>query len=326
VTIGALARSRGVSVSWIRKLADAGRIPFLRTSGGHRRFDPQAVDAVLRPKPAGSASWDQEFEIAGLREDEVWELLLAELGLSSTEFDPAMRIMHHAFTEMLNNAIDHSEGGRAAVHWRSDPSSHGFRIVDDGVGVYAKVQSSTGLPDLLAAIQELSKGKLTTDPARHSGEGIFFTSKAVDIFRLTSNGLAWTVDNLRADQAIGEDPSAIRGTTVAAEIERSSTRSLSELFDAYTDDDYQFTRTRTWVKLFEFGTRFVSRSEAKRLVHRLEEFAEAILDFEGVAEVGQGFADEVFRVWATAHPDTLLRPVNMNRAVAWMVRRAGGRP
>lgn len=93
------------------------------------------------------------------------------------------------------------------------------------------------------------------------------------------------------------------------------------IFDEYTTD-LAFDRTRTVVRLFAIGTTFVSRSEAKRLLHGLERFREVVLDFGGVGAIGQGFADEVFRVWARAHPDTRLRPVDMIEPVEFMVRRA----
>ena len=98
-----------------------------------------------------------------------------------------------------------------------------------------------------------------------------------------------------------------------------------EVFDEYTED-FEFTRTRVVVKLFEMGVRFISRSEAKRLVIGLERFREAILDFHGVRELGQGFADEVFRVWASSHPETRLVPVNMAAPIEFMVRRAMPKP
>jgi hypothetical protein len=80
----------------------------------------------------------------------------------------------------------------------------------------------------------------------------------------------------------------------------------------------------TVVKLFSYGVRFVSRSEAKRLLDGLERFAHVILDFAGVELVGQGFADEVFRVWAAAHPAVALAAENMSPPVAFMVARARG--
>ena len=46
-----------------------------------------------------------------------------------------------------------------------------------------------------------------------------------------------------------------------------------------------------------------------------------MLDFQGVRGVGQGFVDEVFRVWPRSHPGIRLVPQNMNQAVSFMVRR-----
>ncbi|MBY0274418.1 STAS-like domain-containing protein [Candidatus Binatia bacterium] len=66
----------------------------------------------------------------------------------------------------------------------------------------------------------------------------------------------------------------------------------------------------------------VSRSEAKRLVLRLTECRHVTLDFSGVDVVGQGFCDEVFRVFARAHPELVLEPTGMNDTVAFMVARA----
>ena len=100
-------------------------------------------------------------------------------------------------------------------------------------------------------------------------------------------------------------------------------RVLERVFSEYTSDpeELKFDRTRGVVRLFEHGTRFVSRSEAKRLASGLQRFREVLVDFEGVEGVGQGFVDQLFRVWASAHPETKLIPVNMNRAVELMVRR-----
>jgi STAS-like domain of unknown function (DUF4325) len=85
--------------------------------------------------------------------------------------------------------------------------------------------------------------------------------------------------------------------------------------------DYEFVRTRRVIRLAELGTEFVSRSEAKRLLSGLEQFREIELDFRGVESVGQGFVDEVFRVWARSHSDTELVPTRMNEAVRFMVER-----
>jgi hypothetical protein len=75
------------------------------------------------------------------------------------------------------------------------------------------------------------------------------------------------------------------------------------------------------VQLFAQGQSFISRSEAKRLANGLERFDNVIVDFQGVNEVGQGFVDELFRVWQREHRDVKLTPVNMSLAVEQMVRR-----
>jgi hypothetical protein len=49
------------------------------------------------------------------------------------------------------------------------------------------------------------------------------------------------------------------------------------------------------------------------------------LDFSGVEVVGQSFCDELFRVFARAHPAIALEPVGMNEPVAFMVARARAR-
>ena len=67
----------------------------------------------------------------------------------------------------------------------------------------------------------------------------------------------------------------------------------------------------------------VARSQARRICHRLDEFREVILDFANVELMGQGFADELFRVYAAAHPEVLLRPVNMRAQVERMVGHVG---
>jgi hypothetical protein len=114
---------------------------------------------------------------------------------------------------------------------------------------------------------------------------------------------------------------AMVGTIVRAEIDSDNANDLTSVFAEYTRD-LEFSRTRTIVRLFSIGTEFVSRSQAKRLVHGLEKFREVVLDFEGVDLVGQGFADEVFRVWAPQHPEVLLVPTAMSEPIAFMIERA----
>jgi len=59
-------------------------------------------------------------------------------------------------------------------------------------------------------------------------------------------------------------------------------------------------------------------------VLNLDKFAEIDLDMRGVRRLGQGFADEVFRVFAAKHPAIRVRVLNANPNVTAMARHAGG--
>lgn len=64
----------------------------------------------------------------------------------------------------------------------------------------------------------------------------------------------------------------------------------------------------------------VARSHARRILRDKDEFKEIIFDFNGIEFMGQGFADEIFRVFQNAHPDIVLRPINANEAVLGMIQ------
>ena len=239
--------------------------------------------------------------------------------------DPSAGVARFGFTEMLNNAIEHSDSEVVSVSLITGEDLLTFRISDEGVGAFERVKRAKKLEDYPAAIQEIAKGKLTTDPSKHTGQGIFFTSKAVDIFVLSSNGWKWTVDNVREDEAIAQ-VRPYKGTQVQFAVDPNTTRSINEVFDEYTDKEtFEFDTTRTVVRLFEYDVTFVSRSEAKRLTRNLEKFKEVVVDFRGVEGVGQGFADEIFRVWQNEHPTIRLVPVNMNGSIRLLVEQARAR-
>ena len=67
---------------------------------------------------------------------------------------------------------------------------------------------------------------------------------------------------------------------------------------------------------------YMSRSEADRVLGGLEKFRKVELDFKGIRLIGQGFADEIFRVWQNQHPEVVLTAVNMNPTVEMMVNHA----
>ncbi len=312
-TSTAVARGLGVS----RQAAHA-RLKALVESG---RVVREGVARATRYRLPAAELWERSFPLAGLAEDRVLQQMVAEDAAVGRLTGEAEGLVAYVVTELVNNAIDHSSGNQVRVSVEQRGTLLLLEIEDDGVGVFAHVRDALGLPSELVALQELSKGKTTTAPEHHTGEGLFFTSKAVDFFCLASGAQAWIVDNRREDMAVAAVEPPLQGTLASVEIDLADVRSLAMLFDEYTQD-YEFAKTRTVVRLFAIGVRFVSRSEAKRLLHGLDRFRAVVLDFRGVEGVGQGFADEVFRVWARAHPAVSLEPVNMNETVAFMVERA----
>lgn len=261
--------------------------------------------------------------LSGLEEDRVWQDLAARISRVRPLGGEEVRSLQYAATEVINNAVEHSRGGlvKVAVEFGSGGTTL-LTVTDDGVGVFRRICHDFGFSSPPEVIVQLEKGKLTSDPSRHSGEGLFFSSKSVSRFRLESQGAAWIVDNLVGDSGIGASGTR-KGTRVALEVVRGRTPRLTEVFRRYADSGTaQFAKTRATVKLSAHGKTLVSRSEAKRLVAGLERFRHVTVDFSGVEVVGQGFCDEVFRVFARGHPEIVLEPVGMNEAVVFMVERA----
>ncbi len=304
----------------LKGLIDESKIRMLGSSKKTTFYIPNTPEAIglVAGRPArirrrmGAAGASEDEALSDVREGLPELRRIAENARSNFEY---------AFTEMVNNAIDHSETDSIDLEVSVDPLEAVFIVRDSGIGVFWNIMTKMGLASEMEAIEDLLKGKQTTAPDRHSGEGIFFTSKIVERFVLESHRKRLTVDNSIGDLFL-EDIRQLRGTRVVCTIDASSRRSLPELFEEYTSEEFAFDRTRVSVKLFESGESYVSRAQAKRLVHSLERFREIVLDFSGVESVGQGFADEIFRVFQGAHPDIAIIPVNMGENVEFMVRRA----
>ncbi|MBU6321523.1 MAG: DUF4325 domain-containing protein [Patescibacteria group bacterium] len=232
-------------------------------------------------------------------------------------------ILNYAFSEMLNNAIEHSRSKYVEVEVGVRNHKLHFVVNDFGIGVFRNVMREKGLRTEVEAMQDLLKGKTTTMPKSHSGQGIFFTSKAADTFILESYGYELTIHNKMHEVAYRELPALKRGTRVTFIIDAASPRHLSALFRKFSvGTEFAFNKTEIKVKLYASGDGVhVSRSQARRILEGLDKFESIILDFDQVPTIGQAFADEVFRVFQQAHPKIELHPINMNDAVRFMVER-----
>lgn len=255
-------------------------------------------------------------------EDLLWNEAKQAMGAEMAEVTgETKRCLSYGVTEMLNNAIDHSGGTAVELAAAFDGGDIEIVISDDGVGALQKVRAHFSLPTEMDAIVHIAKGRQTTAPVAHSGQGLFFTSKIFDTFELDSGAHRWKVDNVRGDQTVAVG-SGRRGTQVALRIARHGTRVPKDVFDDFSDPEtYDIDRSRLRVSLADHGTEFMSRSEAKRLASGLELYGKVTLDFAGVTEVGQGFVDELFRVWPAANPGTDILPINASPEVAFMIKR-----
>lgn len=235
-------------------------------------------------------------------------------------------IIFYGFTEIYNNAIDHSDGEfiYAAVH--RDEKVVRIAIHDDGEGIFRRIKRLKELSDERQSIVELSKGKLTTDPDNHSGQGIFFTSRMFDAFYINSHEFSY---GHRCDidmDIMFDDQKKKEGTWVLMDIAIDSDRIDKDVFEEFTDNDddcFAFNKTIIPVSLAKFGNEnLVSRSQAKRLLTRIENFKSVIFDFTDVEYVGQAFTDEIFRVYARRNPDIHVDYIKANPDVEAWIKRA----
>jgi anti-sigma regulatory factor (Ser/Thr protein kinase) len=267
--------------------------------------------------------WNKSYQVdPTLAEDIVWRRDIAP----SLEHLPGniLDIWHYGFTEMFNNAIDHSGSPRIFIELIKTASGTEMMLADEGIGIFKKIQNELNLLDESHAILELSKGKLTTDPENHTGEGIFFSSRMFDDFRILSGGIYFSHTHGKDEDWILERDKFSSGTAVFMCLHNHTSRTTKKVFDQFTSgDDVGFTKTIVPVRLAQYGDdKLISRSQAKRLLARVDRFKMVILDFEGVESIGQAFADEIFRVFQNRHPEVKLIPINTNSTVSQMIKRA----
>ena len=314
-----------------------------KLASDHFRISRQAVNAhlnrlvkegALREKGATRnkayelcpiVRWQGGYSLStgtALAEDYIWrtdiEKVFGQLR------DNVRMIWHYGFTEVFNNAIDHSEGSQVDVAITKTAINTEMVIADDGVGIFRKIQKAMALEDERHAIFELSKGKLTTDPDHHSGEGLFFTSRVFDGFDILSGGVYFSHEMGKEEDWMSELAKPSDGTAVFMRLSNHSSKTLGKVFDDFAEgpDAPGFNKTMVPVRLARYGKdQLLSRSQAKRVMARVELFSTVILDFEDVETIGQAFADEVFRVFANAHPQIKIVPVKTNPEIDRMIRR-----
>jgi hypothetical protein len=279
-------------------------------------IDGSTSDRIYSLKP--SVTFTRTYQLQEkLAEDKVWRNDIDPLFNSIKE--NVKSICHYGFTEIFNNAIDHSEGSEIIVEITIWIDRILITINDNGIGIFNKIQRTYDLDDSLHAILELSKGKLTTDPESHTGEGIFFTSRMFDKFAIFSGKYRFGSKGIDFFMEVEKD---VIGTQVYKEISTNSGRTTESVISQFTgnSDNYGFDKTIVPVNLARYGNEnLISRSQAKRLMTRLEKFKTVILDFNNVENIGRAFADEIFRVYVKNHPDIKILTQNDNKPIKALI-------
>lgn len=311
LTAGKFGCSRQAVHKHLQRLIAEGAV----TESGHTRRKEYRLAPLVQ--------WTRDYQLGpDLAEDVVWRTDVAP----ALDKLPAnvLEIWHYGFTEMFNNVIDHSGATHIVVSLLKTAATTRVEIFDNGVGIFKKIQAALHLLDERHAVLELAKGKFTTDPQRHSGEGIFFASRMFDEFVILSGEVFFSHEFEHQEDWIFPSDAAGSGTLVGMVLHNHTARTTRKVFDRFiSDDDYAFTKTVVPVNLMRYGDdNLISRSQAKRLLARFDRFKIVILDFAGVASIGQAFADEVFRVFRARHPEVELAPINTSSAVKRMISRA----
>lgn len=256
-----------------------------------------------------------------LSESAVLDRIKRETGIFMGLSKNVVNILDYAFTEMLNNAIEHSRSKKIVVTMKRSAGNINFEVIDFGIGIFNNIMKKRGLKNELEAIQDLLKGKQTTAPEEHTGEGIFFTSKVADKLIIQSSRKKLIFDNQLNDIFI-RDIKLTKGTKVKFEIAKNSKRDLTRVFKEYSGEAFEFSKTKVTVDLYEMDNVYISRSQARRVLSGLDKFKTIILDFKNVETIGQAFVDEVFRVWQRHHPNIKIEYQNANKNILFMIKRA----
>jgi anti-sigma regulatory factor (Ser/Thr protein kinase) len=315
-----VARKSGVSRTYVhRTLQQLEREGVVRLVGKANKAryvsaNPEAIDKALASELVFRAILRND----SLEEDRILERIKAETGIFRGISPNVARIVDYGFTEMLNNAIEHSHSLKIEVRMGRTASGIHFTVLDRGIGILRNIMQTRNLGNEQEALQDLMKGRLTTMPGRHSGEGIFFTSRSADGLMIRSAEKKILFDNLLSDVFV-RTVKPRQGTQVDFWVSLNSKRELASVFREFTGEGMTFDKTRVLIALFKAGAGYVSRSQARRVLTGLEGFREIVLDFAHVEVVGQAFADEVFRVWQSHHPTVVVRVENASQDVRFMI-------
>jgi hypothetical protein len=307
--------SRQYAARILKKLVDSGQ---LIKSGSTKNASYALPENSLQLEKV----LDLNLVNTNLNEDQILSSTLLQLPGFNFLPENTKKMFKYSFSEIVNNAIEHSQSQSIQIEVSQNPKYLSFSVADSGIGIFANIIQKSGLTDEMAGVQDLLKGKTTTNASSHTGEGIFFTSKMADLFLIESHHLKLRIDNSLPDVFVEQIEKKYVGTKVLWQASLTTTRQIEEVFSQYQSvpETYSFDKTSVLVRLYAQDTEYLSRSQARRLLFGLEKFTSITLDFDQVTTIGQGFADEVFRVFSQNNPHISINYQNAIPPVEFMIK------
>lgn len=262
-----------------------------------------------------------------IAEDQVFNADIAPLLKAIPLSNNVYEIWRYSFTEMMNNAIEHAEADIIEVFVLQNAFATTVMITDDGVGIFKKIRDYLAETEnnkelsLDDAVAMLFSGKFTTDSENHTGEGIFFASRAANHFFIYSDGKIFSHDAFTGCLFDSRMKIFEKGTAVIIRVENESSRDLTEVMNMFSDVERGFFRTQLPIAHIFQNAGPISRSEARRLAAMISRFQDVVLDFSGVKTIGQAFTHELFVVFRRDNPDIQFTCENMEEPVKNMIDR-----
>ena len=139
LSVSAAARALGVSPSTLRLWASDGRVPHVRTAGGHRRFDPEALRQWLASQPARPARTSRRAAVQVPRSPQLAEALRGR-------------------AEQVAEAVEELVEGPAEAAYRRLPPAERTSVVSAWVEALADAFQTGSLDDALERAETYGRG------------------------------------------------------------------------------------------------------------------------------------------------------------------------
>ena len=241
--------------------------------------------------------------------------------------DNVLDLWHYCFAKIFSNGVGHSKGTILRVQIIQQRTQTTITISDNGMGLFQNIAGKLNLNDHQHAALALSKVILSTDPDKPVGRDIFLASKMADHFTLISGKVVFSHQyDIAWDWALNMADEEISGTIVSIIIENNTLRTTSQVLKEYgsiTTSSPAISKICRPVRLVLYSAETLfSRTQARRVLKHIVGFDIAVLDFLDVDIIGPAFADQIFRVFSSEHPEIRLLHCNANRHIETVIQAA----